>query len=205
MLPKSYELPGAVLLVLGGALACFAGHRLFRIVLGVYGFVFGAMLASSVMGVTNSVGMVVAALIGGIAGALILVFAWFVGVAIVGAGLGALVAHLVWRQLSAGDPAAWVVIVAAVVGAAIAMTFERMVIVLGTAFAGSWTMVVGVANIMSMRRGLAPGADAVWILYPLTPATDRLWVLIAWIVLGLMGTAVQLGGKRRRLAKKKRA
>ena len=34
MLPPSYELPAAILLVLGGALSCFAGYRLFRIVLG---------------------------------------------------------------------------------------------------------------------------------------------------------------------------
>ena len=34
MLPHAYELPAAILLLLGGALACFAGYRLFRIVLG---------------------------------------------------------------------------------------------------------------------------------------------------------------------------
>ena len=32
-----------------------------------------------------------------------------------------------------------------------------------------------------------------WILYPLTPAPGERWVPIAWIVLGLVGTAVQLG------------
>ena len=46
MLPHSYQLPAAILLVLGGALSCFAGYRLFKIVLGIYGFVLGAMLAS---------------------------------------------------------------------------------------------------------------------------------------------------------------
>ena len=50
MLPHSYQLPVAALIVLGGAVSCFAGYRLFRIVLGIYGFVLGAMLASSVMG-----------------------------------------------------------------------------------------------------------------------------------------------------------
>ena len=34
MLPPAYELPAAILLILGGALACFAGYRLFTIVLG---------------------------------------------------------------------------------------------------------------------------------------------------------------------------
>src|SRR5437763_1118563 len=96
MLPPSYELPAAILLVLGGALSCFAGYRLFRLVLGIYGFILGAMLASSTMGVTNTVGMIAAALIGGVVGAAILVFAYFLGIALVGAGLGALVAHVGW-------------------------------------------------------------------------------------------------------------
>ena len=52
------------------AVACFAGYRLFRIVLAIYGFILGAMMASSMMGVSNTAGMIVAALVGGIAGAL---------------------------------------------------------------------------------------------------------------------------------------
>src|SRR5262245_17450607 len=102
MLPAGYELPAAILLILGGALACLAGYRLFRIVLGIYGFVLGAMLTSSMVGVTNTVGMVVAALLGGAAGALIFVFAYFVGIALVGAGVGALLVHMVWTQTSPG-------------------------------------------------------------------------------------------------------
>src|SRR6202040_1836869 len=71
MLPHSYELPAAILLVLGGALSCFAGYRLFRVVLAIYGFILGAMLASSMMGISNTAGMILAALLGGITGALI--------------------------------------------------------------------------------------------------------------------------------------
>ena len=68
MLPNGYEQPAAILLLLAGVLACFAGHRLFRIVLGIYGFIIGAMLASSIVGVTNTTGMLVAAGIGGLLG-----------------------------------------------------------------------------------------------------------------------------------------
>ena len=75
MLPEAYGTPAAIALVLGGALTCFAGYRLFRVVLGIYGFVLGAMIASSVMGATNTTGMVVAALLGGVCGAVLLMFA----------------------------------------------------------------------------------------------------------------------------------
>jgi hypothetical protein len=39
----------------------------------------------------------------------------------------------------------------------------------------------------------------VWILYPFAASTEAPWVPIAWIVLGLIGTAVQLGvtGRKR--------
>ena len=193
MLPHSYEFPAAILLVLGGALAWSAGYRLFRVVLAIYGFIFGAMLASSVMGISNTAGMVVAALVGGLIGAAILVFAYFVGIALVGAGLGAFVVHVGWSQWAAGDPPAVLVIVLSIAGAASAMLLQRYVIIVGTAFGGGWTMIVGglaLAGERSAARALT-SAD-VWILYPLTPASGQRWIPMAWIALGLMGVAVQL-------------
>jgi len=44
----------------------------------------------------------------------------------------------------------------------------------------------------------AAGATNVWILYPFTPAPGHRWVGIAWIVLGTIGTIVQLGITGRR-------
>src|SRR3979490_1695328 len=110
MLPQSYQVPAVILLVLSGAVACFAGQRLFRLVLAIYGFILGAMLASSLMGVTNTAGMIAAALAGGVVGAVILVFAYFVSIALVGAGLGALIAHVGWGYVRPGDPPALTVI-----------------------------------------------------------------------------------------------
>jgi hypothetical protein len=194
MLPHSYELPAAILLVLGGALSCFAGYRLFKIVLGIYGFVLGAMLASSTMGVTNSTGMIVASLVGGVCGALLLMFAYFIGIALVGAGLGALVAHVAWSSLGrSGDPPAVAVVVLSVVGSIGAMFLQRYVIVVATAFGGAWTVIVGGLAVAG-DRGAARAATAgdVWILYPLSPAPGQKWVPVAWVALGLIGTAVQL-------------
>jgi hypothetical protein len=194
MLPPSYELPAAILLVLGGALSCFAGYRLFRLVLAIYGFILGAMLASSVMGVSNTAGMIAAAIIGGAIGALILVFAYFVGIALVGAGLGALVAHVGWGYMRTGDPPAVTVIVLAVLGAVGAMLLQRYVIIVATAFGGAWTIIVGGLALQGDRTAArAASAGDAWILYPMSPAPGQRWVPIAWIVLGLIGTAVQLG------------
>jgi hypothetical protein len=200
MLPPFYALPAAILLILGGALSCFAGYRLFRIVLGIYGFILGAMVASSMMGVTNTTGMIVAALAGGIAGALILVFAYFIGIALVGAGLGALVAHVGWGYVESGDPPALMVIALSILGAIGAMLLQRHVMIVSTAFGGAWMVIVGALAAAGDRgAGRAASAGDVWILYPLTPGPGQRWVPLAWIVLGLIGTGVQLGitGRKR--------
>ena len=201
MLPTSYELPAALLLLVGGVVACFAGYRLFRIVLAIYGFILGAMLASSMMGVSNTTGMIVAALVGGVVGALVLVFAYFIGIGLVGAGLGALVAHGGWGYVRPGEPPALAVIALALLGAIGAMLLQRYVIVVATSFGGAWTMIVG-GLAATGDRGAARAAAAgdVWILYPLTPAPGQRWVPIAWIALGLLGLGVQLAitGRKRR-------
>jgi len=207
MLPHGYELPAAILLVLGGATACFAGYRLFRIVLGLYGFILGAMLASSITGVTNTVGMIVAAILGGVAGAMILVFAYFVGIALVGAGLGALVAHLVWTQTQAADPPALLIVGVSIAGAVVAMALQRYVIIVATSFAGAWTLIVGVMAAIGDRTALAAASSAdAWILYPLDPAPGQAWVPVGWLVLGLAGVAMQLAvtGRKSKKAKLKR-
>ncbi len=192
MLPPAYGLPASIVLLLGGAIACFAGYRLFRIVLGIYGFILGAMLASSVMGASNSLGMVVAALVGGLVGSVVLMAAYFVGIGLVGAALGALIGQTAWTLFASGEPPIVAVLVVALAGAIAAMMLQRYVIIVGTAFGGAWTMVIGATNLMA-ARGVVRGASAteVWILYP-TSAPGEQWVPVAWIALGLMGLAAQL-------------
>lgn len=192
MLPQSYELPAAIVLLAAGALACFAGYRLFRIVLAIFGFILGAMLASSVMGTSNTVAMVIVALVGGLIGAGILMFAYFVGIALVGAAVGALIAHFGWGFVGSGDPPVVAVIGLAVLGAVGAMFVQRHVIIVTTGFVGAWTVIVGILATVGDRGALAAkSASNVWILYP-TTAPGYGWMPYAWVALGLAGTAVQL-------------
>jgi hypothetical protein len=66
------------------------------------------------------------------------------------------------------------------------------VIIVGTAFGGAWTIVIGLLNAMA-ARGLTRGARAseVWILYPTSGGNDRL-IMIGWVILGVVGLTVQL-------------
>lgn len=192
MLPPAYGFPVAIALILGGAISCFAGRRLFRLVLALYGFILGAMFASSMMGVNSPWAMIGAAIVGGLAGSLILVMAYFFGVALVGAGLGALLGQVIWGWLGTGDPPIYAVIVVSIAGAFGAMLLQRYVIIVGTALCGAWTMILGVVNALA-ARGLTSGATAtdVWILYP-TSISDAAWTPYAFAALSVAGIAVQL-------------
>ena len=200
MLPHSYGTLVAIGLVMGGAVACFAGYRWFRIVLAIDGFILGATLASSMMASSNAFGMVLAALVGGIVGAVVLFFAYFVGIALVGAGLGALSIHVAWAQFSSGDPPALIVLLFAILGTVTALVLQRYVIIVGTSFSGAWTILLGALTLMGERVPRVSSSD-VWIVYPFTPAPGVKWVPIAWIALGLIGTAVQLGLTGRKLSR----
>ena len=193
MLPASFQTPAAIILVLGGLLSCFAGYRVFRVVLGFFGFVLGALLTSSIMGTDQTVWMVVAAVVGGIVGALILVAAYFVGVALIGAGVGALVANLIWASLGR-EPHIVIVILFAIAGALGALALQRYVIITATSFGGAWTTIVGALALLGDRLAVEAAArNNVWLAYPMNPAPGQRWVIVAWLLLGLVGVIVQLG------------
>jgi hypothetical protein len=207
MLPVAYQLPAAIVLLVGGIVSCFFGYRLFRIVLATFGFILGAFLASSIFGMSDTGPMLIAALVGGLLGAAVLFLAYFLGVALIGAGLGAFIANLAF---AAGDraPHFLAVVFLSVAGAAAAMYLQRYFIIVGTGFGGAWTMIVGAMALMGDRAAqAAAAANDVWVVYPLNPAPGREWLPIVWIVLGAVGTGVQLGitgGEKGRVVKRKK-
>ena len=202
MLPTAYAMPAAVLFLVGGAMACFAGYRLFRWVLGINGFIIGALVATSAMSASNTWTLAVAAIVGGVVGAVLMIAAYFVGVAIVGAGVGAMAVHLGW-SLVHSEPPFWAVMIAAVLGALGALAITRYMIIVGTAFGGAWMLIVGGFalfgdHLAGAAKAAAAGGSA-WIVYPLDPAPSVWWLWMAWFALGVVGALVQLftKGKKR--------
>jgi hypothetical protein len=191
MLPASLQAPAAAILLIGGLLACFAGYRIFRVVLGIYGFILGALLATSIVGTEQTMWTILAAIGGGLAGALILIAAYFVGVALIGAGLGAMLANLIWAGVG-GEPHVAVVIVLAIAGALAALALQRYVIIVATAFGGAQTVVVGAAALLGNRQAADAAARAVYSVYPLNPMPGTPVDLVAALVLGVLGVLVQL-------------
>lgn len=207
MLPATYQLPAAIVLLLGGIVSCFFGYRLFRIVLAIFGFILGAFAASSVFGVSDTGPMIIAAVIGGLIGAGIMFAAYFVGVALIGAALGAAAANILFSA-SERDPHFLVVVFFAIAGAAASMYLQRYFIIVGTAFGGAWTLLVGAMALVGDRAAMAAAAaNNVWVVYPLDPAPGQRWVPVAWLVLGAIGAWVQLGytgGEKGRVVRKRK-
>ncbi|TAK18546.1 MAG: TMEM198/TM7SF3 family protein [Acidobacteria bacterium] len=199
MLPTAYATPAAVIFLIGGAMACFAGYRLFRWVLGINGFIIGALVATSAMSASSMWTLAVAAVVGGLIGAVLMIGAYFLGVAIVGAGVGAMLVHLGW-SLAHAEPPFWAVMIAAVIGALGALAITRYMIIVGTAFGGAWMLIVGAMALFGDRAAAkAASAGDMWVVYPLDPAPGVWWMWMAWFALGVTGAVVQVftKGKKR--------
>jgi hypothetical protein len=198
MLPETYHLPALVLLVVGGFLACFFGYKLFRFVLGLYGFIVGAFVGVWLT-TGDSTGVQVAAAIGGgLLGALLLWAVYFLAVAVIGAGLGALLAQTIFVSL-ARDPYIVVTVLFAVIGAVGAIIFQRYLIIVVTALGGAWTLVAGVMALVGDERArTAIVTGEAWLAYPMHVALEQRGVMVAWGLLSLAGVLVQLQQSSRR-------
>jgi len=185
----------AIIFALGGVFSCFAGYRLFRFVLGLNGFIAGVFVTTSLMGPGSSkFAIVLAAIVGGVLGAVLMVAAYFVGVGLIGAALSALILNAGWHALGRpGDPPVVVLVLICVLGALAALSVQRYVIIIGTALSGAWMMLLGILALVgddAARR--ATTATDVQILYPLNPLPGRWWLTLVWFGLAVAGAITQL-------------
>jgi Domain of unknown function (DUF4203) len=189
----------AAVAIILGLLNCFFGYRLFKVMLAIYGFVLGAVFGAVVGGGLtngNTLAVIGAGLGGGLLGAGLMVAFYFLGVFVVGAAAGALLAGSIGSALGVDLPALVVIVVAVIVGI-IALALQRVVIILATAFSGAWLVIEG---------GMALIAGRALILTRVfdTPNLDRvtalpLPLLILWLALGIAGALVQFLAGRKKL------
>lgn len=189
----------AAVSVLAGVLICFWGYRIFKVMLGIAGFIAGVWLFYLIgMHFTGRLGILTAILMifGGMIGASLSVAFYFIGVFLVGAlggwHLGLLIAGATGTVFLLVVP-----IVLAALAGILALFFQRLIVTGSTAFIGAWGVVAG--GFFLLGSGLPPvdlfsrPAALVETLKEMNP----LFVLV-WLVLAIAGTAYQyrFGGRR---------
>ena len=191
----SPQVVAAIILLAAGLVACFLGYRLFRWLLVLYGFAGGAWVTSLFVGTLPPWTAAAVVVVGGLAGAAVLLVLYLAAVAVAGAGVGVLVLNLSWTP-AGGEAETSMVILASLVGASLAVLLQRYVIIAGTAFAGAWTALVGVLALVGHPGAQAAAGGDLWQMYPLAPARGQVSFAVGWLSLGLLAALWQMLGAR---------
>jgi hypothetical protein len=184
-----------VIAVLIGILACFAGYRVFRIVLPILGFIIGlgvgAQLAEAVLGepyLDSLTSWVVAIVVGLVFAAIAFVW-WYLSVALTIAGLGYAIGF--GGATGAGADAAMAPIAGIVVAvvfalAAIVLRIPAAIVIVMSSFWGA-SAIVGGGLVLLGRIGVADlrnGSVDVVI-------GESTGIFLIWLALAVVGMAVQ--------------
>lgn len=173
--------------ILIGSIQCFFGYRIFKIILGLIGFIGGGALAGSIgYAISGEEGVaLLAGVVGGAIGAALLVALYLIGVFLIGAFLGSLIGIILFG-LSNGSPEPAVLLILAVIGGVVALIFQKFMIILSTSFGGSWSVVSGIAY-FTIR-----GFDPTNLEYFFRSGGTQIYaILLCWVALGIFGLIVQ--------------
>ena len=173
--------------ILVGTIQCFFGYRIFKIVLGLTGFLVGGALGGAIgfEVAQEEIVALVAGLLGGLIGAALLVVLYFIGIFLMGAFLGGLLGAVMFALAeSSAEPA--LLLILAVIAGVIALIFQKLMIIVSTGFGGAWSVVTGIAYFTT-------GAIDPTHLEELSRSgRSHLYaIVLCWISLGIVGVVVQ--------------
>ena len=188
----------APLAVAVGILICFWGYRLLKLTLGVMGFIAGATGGWAVglsLAPSNSGIAVICAIVGGVIGAVLCIWLFLLGVFLLGASAGAIVATALFSA-AGNQPQPILVLVLAIVFGIIAMVMQKLMIVVCTAFSGSYLVTAGLLHLLAGGQHVSP----LWFdqLQHGSAGILGYVALVFWLVLALAGGSFQYRGRRRR-------
>jgi hypothetical protein len=175
-----------LVLVALALLSCFAGYRLFRALLAIWGFIAATTLTFSFLHGTRLDPMLqlVVALVVGVVGAILVTILYWAGVFLLGAGFGLIVGFALEPQITSVAPRL-LELVLAVLGGVVALALQRPVIALFTAFGGASVAVNAIAALL---------ASCPLETFPARCERVAPWtafILGAWVILGVVGAATQ--------------
>jgi hypothetical protein len=173
-----------VLLLIAGFVVCFFGYRLLRFTLGLAGFCVGLALGLAVAGLITGISQavtIIIAIVGGILGAVLASLLYRLGVFLLGAGAGALLAGIIVAA-TGSHHALLIRALAAIVGGILTLVLERPLVSILSAFAGGWGIVLAAFKLFGWYH--PAGARQ--------PPANYGIMIACWLVLALIGAAIQL-------------
>jgi len=186
-------------LFLSGLLYCFIGYRVFKLMLVLTGFLLAGGVSAAIVSVGFPGDLLVPAVVGvicGMLGAGVLLFLYRLGVFIVGAAFGSLVAFQV-LQTAGPTWAGAAIVLSGLLAGGLALFLERPVLSFAMAVIGAWLMVAtsavfvyGDANLKLNTEEISP--PTAWVL------------LLCWLVLTVFGLLTQYAKPKKEQAAKRR-
>ncbi|MBN1355567.1 DUF4203 domain-containing protein [bacterium] len=175
--------------ILFGSVNCFFGYRIFRILIGIWGFFTGitsGMWISDTMGFYG-IGKWIITLLLGIIGAALVSLLYFAGVFLLGALFGYFILNLTAVHLHLTLSWIWIA-VCSLLGGLAALGIQKPILILGTAYTGAWLAVISALSYLLNKPPWMidlPGD---------LPQTTQLFSLISWLAIGTLGMAFQAKG-----------
>lgn len=161
-----------VLLIIGGIVLLVAGWRIYEFIILLSGILIGATFTAALVPDGNAVAVIAALIIGGVAGALLSVFVYYVAVFLNGAYVGIILTGGIARLLSLEPVSGLALVIGALIGGLmlLALSFELLIVlsalvgaqllVLGLGLTTIWTLVFAILGIIiQLAAARAFGVD----------------------------------------------
>lgn len=176
-----------VILLATGMLYCFLGYRTLKFVIALSGFLLAATAAAVLAAIVvpeNHLYFFFAVVLGGVCGALALLFLYKAGIFVLGS-VGTFLIAQAFLAANSAEWAPWVVVVIGVGGGILALFLEKFIMTCATAVIGAWLLVGAGAALLTGTRVSAPFERIPGFL------VENTLLVVMWAFVSLAGAAVQ--------------
>lgn len=171
-----------IISIIIGLLQCFFGYRIFKFIIGLFGFAFGAVLAFGILYAVDASPFFqyAGALVAGVLGAALFVGLYFVAIFLLGGAFSIFILFIIAQDASSAAN-----IIVFVIGGVLAVVLQRIFIIIFTAFGGAWSVVTGVADLFD------GSSETTIINYMQSSISELITILVITVILGLIGAVFQ--------------
>lgn len=173
-----------LLSIIFGVLSCFFGYKIFKFIVGVCGFVIGALagiiLISASNGDASGPAVIVTAIVGGIIGAFLAVKLYFIGIFFIGALFGGLTGYTLTLGNNS-DNSGVLILVLAIIAGILAVIIKKFMIILSTSVSGAQSISMAIVILMYVLSG---------------KENDSLYNIL-WIILAIVGFCYQYSSNKK--------